>query len=89
VKFGLSGDQGLDVFAAGYPASAAARCDSTNPVDAIEQTVTANASGLTYDADTGRYSYVWKTSSGWAGGCRQLAVKLTDGTVHRANFKFK
>jgi hypothetical protein len=45
-------------------------CDSTDPVDAIEQTVNANSSGLTYDAATDRYTYVWKTQKAWA-GCRR------------------
>jgi hypothetical protein len=92
VKFGLGGDQGLDIFAkaadgSSYPKSAATTCDSTDPVDAIEQTVTAGQSGLSYDATTDRYTYVWKTSKEWR-GCRQLVVKLNDGSFHRANFKF-
>jgi hypothetical protein len=92
VKFGLGGDQGLNIFAkaadgSSYPKSAAMSCDSTDPVDDIEQTVTANASGLTYDATTDRYTYVWKTSKEWR-GCRQLVMKLNDGSFHRANFKF-
>jgi hypothetical protein len=92
VKFGLGSNQGLDIFAkaadgSSYPKSAAMSCDSTDPVDDIEQTVTANASGLTYDATTDRYTYVWKTSKEWR-GCRQLVMKLNDGSFHRANFKF-
>jgi len=75
------------VFAAGYAKSAAIPCDSDALVDAIEQTVTANASTLTYDAATDRYTYVWKTDTAWR-GCRQLVVELTDGSVHRANFQF-
>jgi len=31
---------------------------------------------------------VWKTEKGWANSCRQLVVKLNDGTIKRANFKF-
>ena len=88
-KFGLSGDQGLDVFAEGYPRSQRISCDAAAPVDNIEQTVSAGESGLTYDAAGDRYSYVWKTSKAWKDTCRQLAVKLDDGTVHEANFSFK
>ncbi len=91
VKFSLGGDKGLDIFAKAadgsrFPKSRAMACDSTDPVDAIEQTVSAGASGLTYDAATDRYTYVWKTQKAWT-GCRQLVVKFDDGTVHRANFK--
>jgi Tol biopolymer transport system component len=89
VKFSLGGDQGFDVFAAGYPKSQQIDCDSAMPVDTLEQTATAGESGLSYEAATGEYSYVWKTEKSWAGTCRQLAVKLDDGTVHRASFTFK
>jgi hypothetical protein len=87
IKFSLSGDQGLEVLAEGYPRSQRVPCDADNPVDQIEETVTAGASGLTYDAAADEYTYVWKTDKAWA-GCRQLVLKLDDGTVHRANFKF-
>jgi hypothetical protein len=62
-------------------------CGSTDPVDTVEQTVTANSSGLTYDATTDLYTYVWKTQRNWT-GCRQLVVKLADGKEYRANFAF-
>jgi hypothetical protein len=88
VKFSLGGDQGLNIFAADYPKSQVVPCDSTAPVTGIEETVTANASGLSYDPDTGRYTYTWKTNKAWEGTCRQLIVKLNDGSYQRANFKF-
>ena len=89
VKFGLSGDQSLDVFAEGYPKSQQIDCDSTVPIDTIEQTVTARESALSYDATTDQYTYVWKTQKAWAGTCRQFTMKLDDGTTHLANFKFR
>jgi hypothetical protein len=57
-------------------------------VDSIEETVTATTSSLSYDATTDRYQFVWKTEKTWAGSCRQLVLKLVDGTLHRANFGF-
>jgi hypothetical protein len=87
VKFSLGGNQGLNVFTTGSPTSGPTTCDSTADVVAIEETVTAGSSSLSYDASTDRYIYVWKTEKAWAGTCRQLVVKLTDGTFHRANFK--
>jgi len=89
VKFSLGGDWGLDVFAAGYPKSQTIPCDSTDPVDGIESTVNAGGSSLTYDPVTDQYVYVWKTDKSWATTCRQLVVRLADGTNHYANFKFK
>jgi len=89
VKFSLNGDQGLDIFAAGYPVSQQITCDSTAPIGVIEETVTAGSSSLSYDPTTDQYTYVWKTNSAWAGTCRQLIIKLADGSEHVANFKFK
>lgn len=88
VKFSLSGNQGLNIFAAGSPGSAPITCDSTDPTDPIESTVTAGSSSLSYDPTADQYIYVWKTDKSWAGTCRQLTVTLVDGTKHRANFKF-
>ncbi|MGH2676164.1 MAG: PxKF domain-containing protein [Actinomycetota bacterium] len=89
VKFSLGGDQGLDIFETGYPRSQQIACDSTAPVDGIEETVTAGGSSLSYDPASDQYTYVWKTDKAWAGTCRQLVLKLDDGSVHRANFKLK
>jgi len=89
VKFSLNGDQGLEIFEVGYPESIPIKCDGTDPVGEIEDTVTAGGSSLSYDADADQYIYVWKTDESWAGTCRQLVVILFDGTSHEANFKFK
>jgi hypothetical protein len=94
VKFSLGGDRGLDVFAKDAtanattsPTSGALACDSAAEIDPIETTVSAGSSGLSYDAASDTYTYVWKTQKGWT-GCRQLVVEFDDGTVERANFRF-
>ena len=89
VKFSLSGNQGLNIFAEDYPKSVKIVCNTGAPTDDIEDTVTAGGSSLNYDAAADQYVYVWKTQKGWANTCRQLVVLLIDGTYHRANFKFK
>jgi Tol biopolymer transport system component len=89
LKFSLSGDQGLYIFALDYPKSQQIDCDSSAPIDSIKQTMSAGVSTLSYDAATDSYTYVWKTEKAWAGTCRQFTMKLDDGTVHQANFKFK
>jgi MBG domain/Kelch motif/Galactose oxidase, central domain len=88
VKFSLNGNQGLSIFAGGYPTSGTITCNSTDLYDYVEETVTAGGSSLSYDASANQYVYVWKTEKSWAGSCRQLVVKLSDGTYHRANFNF-
>ena len=49
--------------------------------------MTAGGSSLQFG--DGQYVYVWKTDKAWSGTCRQLVVKLSDNTEHRANFRFK
>jgi hypothetical protein len=87
VKFALGGNRGLAILAAGYPKSTKVACTSGAPEDSVEQTVTAGGSSLTFDE--GQYVYVWKSDKAWAGSCRQLEVKLVDGTSHKALFRFK
>jgi hypothetical protein len=88
VKFSLSGNKGLSIFAAGYPVSVGINCDGSSEAE-VEETLTAGSSSLSYSSTSDQYNYVWKTESSWAGTCRQLVVKLNDGTEHTANFKFR
>jgi hypothetical protein len=41
------------------------------------------------EADGGPDRAVWKTLKGWANSCRQLNVKLDDGSDHLASFQFR
>lgn len=88
VGFALGGDQGMRIFASGYPRSQRVTCDTAASLGDDRR-----AEGrLTYDAETNRYNYVWKTDKAWAaapgGPCRQLVVKLLDGTTKRVNIEF-
>jgi hypothetical protein len=87
VKFSLSGNKGLDIFAANSPYTVAINCDGTAPSAEVTETLTAGESSLNYSPD--QYNYVWKTENSWVGTCRQLVVELNDGSEHRANFKFR
>jgi uncharacterized repeat protein (TIGR01451 family) len=87
VKFSLSGNKGLNIFAADSPYTVSYNCATNDPGVDITETTTAGGSSLSYSPDT--YHYTWKTESSWAGTCRQLVVTLNDGSVHVANFKFK
>ena len=88
VKFSLGGDQGLEVLAAGYPKLVFTQCDPDDVVDPVEETSTANK-GLTYDALTDTYTYVWKTDKSWKGKCGTFTLKLDDGSEHTADFQLK
>ena len=75
VNFSLTGDHGLNIFAAGYPKVEFVSC-ALSSVDAIETTVAAGNSSLSYDPITDQYTYVWKTDKAWANKCGTLFVKL-------------
>ena len=89
VKFSLSGDKGLNIFAPSYPISSPVVCDANAPGAVIEETIMAGGSSLSYDALADRYSYVWKTDKAWKGSCRILALRLKDGSNHFAKFRFR
>ena len=93
LKFDLDGNQGLGILASGYPKSSTVSCSGATTEDALEETVTAGNSSLHYDPTVnppvGQYIYVWKSDKSWAGTCRRLDLKLSDGTTHSANFAFK
>ncbi|MAT96832.1 MAG: hypothetical protein CL608_06790 [Anaerolineaceae bacterium] len=89
IKFSLDGDQGLDIFAAGYPRSQRVACDTSGDLNDVETALNPGASGLTYDPVTDQYNFVWKTNKSWAGTCRLFTIQLVDGTDHYLLFKFK
>lgn len=89
IKFSLNGDQGLGVIAVGFPQSTGISCDNGETLDDIEETVAAGASSLSFDPSTGVYTYIWKTERGWGSTCRQLTVRLADGSNHVARFTFR
>jgi hypothetical protein len=85
IKFSLSGFRGLNLFAPGYPASQAMTCGGA--VNGPLVPTTPNEA-FSYDPLLDQYKYVWKTDRNWR-GCRQLIVRLRDGTEKRANFRFQ
>lgn len=88
VKFSLSGNQGLNIFAAGYPKVRVVACQIGDEVNSVDEVSTDSNSGLKYDPVLDQYIYTWKTSKTWAKSCRELVVKLVDGTTHTALFRF-
>jgi hypothetical protein len=88
VKFNLGGNQGLSIFANGFPPSVGPGTCAGSVTDQVEETVTAGQSSLTYDATANQYVYVWKTDKLWAGQAKRLTIVLADGTIHYARFTF-
>ena len=89
LKFSLGGYQGPAVFAAGSPFSQPVGCNGGALIDDLELINTPGASGLQYDAATDTYTYVWKTEKSWKNTCRQLTVRLNDGSTRVLLFQFK
>jgi hypothetical protein len=87
LSFGLGGDEGLDVLEPGSPSSRQVDCGSGAPIGA-ESPVESVGGGLRYDAEGERYLYNWKTSKSWGGTCRELYLRLDDGSEHTATFRF-
>ena len=89
VKFRLGGNQGLEILAFGSPGSRVFQCVPDAVLDPIYDTASAaGGSGLSYDAMTQTYTYVWKTDKAWANSCREFRLVLSDATVHTAWFQF-
>ena len=89
LKFSLGGNRGLDIFAPGYPASVGIECATSNVLTPLEPASTPGNSGLSYDPSSDQYNFVWKTKKPWLNTCRQVIVRLKDGSDHRANFMFR
>lgn len=87
IAFSLGGDRGLGVMAAGYPRSVRIACSGAGEVSGANATV-AGVGPLRYDAGSDRYMFLWQSPRAWADTCRELQVRLTDGTLHRARFRF-
>jgi hypothetical protein len=89
IRFELDGNQGLDVIEDGWPQVAIVGCDFTAEPDAGEPARHPHwFRELVYRKSKKRYAMVWQTERRWAGSCRQFMLKLKDGTVRRADFKF-
>jgi hypothetical protein len=82
VKFSLGGNQGINIFAAGYPKSQQITPCNTSGA------ASATAGTLSYDPVSDRYTYLWKTDKAWPMTCRKLIVRLSDNSDHVAYFNF-
>lgn len=88
LRFGLGGDQGLDILAAA-PRSTRVDCNTSAPLEPEGLPImTAGDSGLVFDATTATYGLQWRTDRMWNGTCRRFDLPLNDGTVHSALFRF-
>jgi hypothetical protein len=86
MKFSLGGNQGLNIFANGFPRSQQINCTTKALMGKPASTV-AQPPGLKYIASSDSYEYLWKTDAKWKGTCRAFLLGLKDGTSRRADFR--
>jgi hypothetical protein len=87
VRFSLGGYRGLDVLAPGYPQVAEVECgEGEQPISGRPARSTGWQKGLRFKHRS--YVFMWRTERDWTRGCRQFLIKLKDGSVHRAEFRF-
>jgi hypothetical protein len=84
VKFQIGGQRTSVVLAAGSPVSVQIDCSTLAPIG--PEQATRSDTGLVWSTD--KYQYDWKTLKSWKGTCRQLVLRLDDGSVHVADFRF-
>jgi hypothetical protein len=87
MEFSLGGDRGLAILGNGSPTSISLPGCGTMP-DGLESPATVPNRSLTFNKRTGTYTVSFTSDRSWAGTCRQVVVRLVDGTEHRANFQF-
>jgi hypothetical protein len=89
LRFSLGGYRGPDVLADGYPQVAEVDCGAGETPDSGAPARSVWNRGLRYRSRTDRYVFWWQTKRAWAGTCRQFLLKLDDGSLHRAEFRFE
>jgi hypothetical protein len=88
IRFSLDGFHGREVIAVGYPRSREYPCGSSADLDGGAATRASRRHRLHYQRRRNLYVYRWRTERDWAGDCRQFILKLSDGSYHRADFRF-
>lgn len=85
VKFSIGGAAATfqDVVAAGHPQQVPVSCTAPDLSKTTGTPAVSAASGT--GPRTDNFTYIWKTDLD-ATGCKELIVKLVDGSYHRALF---
>jgi predicted extracellular nuclease len=89
IRFSLGGNQGTNIFLAGFPASRPISCTTAAVTGGFTSASGPGASKLTYARGAETYHYNWKTEASWVGTCRELVLRFRDGTQYRALFDFR
>jgi probable HAF family extracellular repeat protein len=88
LRFGLGGDRGLAIFAAGSPSSTEVSC-TTGAAIGSATPLSPTDLELRYQPGPDRYTLRWRASDAWAHTCRQLSLQFMDGSTRVALFSFR
>lgn len=92
VRFTLGGDWGTRVIKGGWPKVRRVNCATRKPIAGTEWQVRPFGGALAYSDATERYTLSWKVPAAWGSGamrCRELRVRLIDGSTHRLFYRFR
>jgi len=90
VRFSLGSYRGPAPVVGGYPKVSPVACGAGAQAAGVEKARGSWKKRSLHASKRGGWSYMflWKTDKSWAGGCRQLVLKLDDGTFHRVDVQF-
>jgi len=92
VKWALTDANGNYIFDLSAFKSLSSRiisCNSGEPTDVIEETISSGGSVLRYDISANQFIYNWATIKSWSGTCRRISLSLNDGVTYIADFRFR
>jgi len=89
VRFSLGGDQGSNIFLAGFPASRPVSCTTGDVLGGFTSANNPGGSALSYGRGNRVYNFGWKTELAWAGSCRELVLRFQDETQERVVVDFR
>ena len=88
VMFSLNGNRGLSVLSGTPTTAPAGGCNGSR--QEVPWTLPSGWSPtLQYFSQYDVYLWAFRTQASWRNTCRELVVRLADGTTHRAIFRFK
>jgi len=92
VRFTLGGDWGTKVIRGGWPKVRRVSCTSRKPIAGTEWQTRPFGGSLAYSDSTERYTLTWRVPAAWGSGamrCRELRLRLIDGSTHSLFFRFR
>ena len=88
VRFSLGSYRGPAPLAAGYPSVVGCGAEPQSSGAERARGVWTRGGIRGAKRSRGTYRFLWRTEQKWVGSCRQLVLKLDDGTMHRVAVQF-